>query len=100
MDLRKRKEPKYEISSGVFDDHLGIRDAFNWITSSGKTVPLKEMDINHLRNAIAKINRGDYPLRESLGDTLRRELEYRLAVERETIKNHTKDGQRRTLQGA
>tara|TARA_R110000744_G_scaffold336193_1_gene441520 strand:- start:685 stop:987 length:303 start_codon:yes stop_codon:yes gene_type:complete len=100
MDLRKRKEPKYDISSGVFDDHLRIRNAFNWTTSSGNTIPLKEMDINHLRNAIAKINRGDHPQREHLGDTLSRELEYRLAVEREIIKNHTKDEQRRTLQGA
>lgn len=57
MEL-KRKKLKYNKQSLIIVNYGLVRDVTSYIsTSSGKSMLVKEMNINHLKNAIAKIKR-------------------------------------------
>jgi hypothetical protein len=99
MELRKRKVFKYDMNSEEMKNHVMTRENFIWTTQQMKSIVLKDLDSNHLKNIVAKIKRGDHASKEMHLDTLQFEISYR-AVEQELItKNHSKDGKKRSLQG-
>lgn len=51
--LRERKKPKYS-----FDQMYEItRSVFEWKTSAGKEVCIKDLNTNHIKNILRKIGR-------------------------------------------
>ena len=99
MELRKRKVPRYTMYSLIIVNHGIARRAMSWTSESGNVTPLKTMNINHLKNAIAKIKRGHHPKKESFLPTLELELIYRETEENHNNKIKTKHGKKRSLEG-
>jgi hypothetical protein len=54
--LPKRRKFKWNKSSKDIQNHIKNRDMI-WESQNGKQTDIKGMDINHLKNAIAKIKR-------------------------------------------
>lgn len=73
--LPKRKEFKWTKDSSVFYQHSG--DRFRVYTdSAGKAMTIMQMDKNHIKNVLAKINRTD-GWRLNWKEVLETELIYR-----------------------
>ena len=73
--LPTRKEFKWNKKSKELIDHVSNRDVI-YETSSGKTILIKNMDTNHVKNSLKKIERDD-GYRQSAKDILKLELIYR-----------------------
>tara|TARA_B100000768_G_C11209014_1_gene345152 strand:+ start:189 stop:431 length:243 start_codon:yes stop_codon:yes gene_type:complete len=54
--LPKRKDFKWNEDSSLFLDHSSKRNTI-YIDSTGKNRTIKEMDTNHIKNVLNKINR-------------------------------------------
>lgn len=68
---------KIDINKDEISNHKDLRCYFEWESSNGSKKTLKNLDHNHLKNIIAKIERGDLNSRLTSLSTLRTELKYR-----------------------
>ena len=94
----QRKKSKYHEKSDLMLEHGRVRDDLMWTTSTGKNMTLPEMDTNHLKNAMAKIQRGDHKEREHMFETLKMEKIYREVYSLDKIKlKKNEQPKRRTL---
>lgn len=73
--LPKRKSFKWNKDSVEVIGHLADREYIHK-TSKGKEIAVKNLDVNHIKNIIAKVGREE-PWREVLLIVLRFELVYR-----------------------
>lgn len=62
----------------ISEGHEVIRSEKVWISSNGRETLLKDMDKNHLQNAINKIIRGELESRVDSLPVLNDELTYRI----------------------
>ena len=75
--ILKKKKFHLTLDSKIMLAHELIRNNLSWTSSNGQTKLYKDIDINHLKNIIAKIDRGELDDRlHSLFD-LKNELDYR-----------------------
>ena len=95
--LPKRKPFKYNEKSKIIVEHGNQREDLTWQTSAGRILSLPEMDTNHLKNAIAKIKRGDHQNREHMLETLITEKIYREVYSLSKIKKKNEGPKRREL---
>ena len=77
MALRKRRKFKYSVGSEEMIKHSEHGRTTTWTSSNGNQVSVMDMDSNHIKNAIAKIERGELMLRENMIPILKMELIYR-----------------------
>jgi hypothetical protein len=77
MNILKKKEFHLTINSRVIKAHGLIRNAIYWESTNGDKKVYRELDTNHLKNIIAKIERGDLSNRLHQLFDLRNELDYR-----------------------
>ena len=54
--IPKRKEYKWNKISEELIEHNKVRGSI-YKTSRGKNIPIKDLDINHIKNILAKIKR-------------------------------------------
>lgn len=98
MEL-KRKKSNLNVNAEWINHHEFIRENYSWKTSKSKAVKLTDMDENHIKNAINKINRGDYQGYQ--GDRLlilKSELKYRSVQKKRKLNLiKEKNGRKRTL---
>lgn len=88
MGLPKRKQFKWSLSSKQIQIHTKVRkkDEFVWESSNGKQFYIEQMDINHIKNAIAKIERGEYDWsRERFLKLFKIELIYREIINKQKL---------------
>lgn len=65
------------LESKTMIDHADMREYLIWTSSNGKECTYEFLDVNHLRNIVAKMERGELSDRlEHLFD-LKNELNYR-----------------------
>lgn len=76
MFLTKKKF-SHALDSPIMEKHKQVRDTFEWASQNGHIKKLSGMDINHLKNIIAKIDRGDLESRKHYLFDLKNELIYR-----------------------
>lgn len=76
MALRKRKEFKYTLQSKIIKQHVNDR-LLSWTSSNGDMKKICDMDRNHIKNALAKIERGELDSRKAIVPKLKTELIYR-----------------------
>jgi hypothetical protein len=81
--ILKKKKYYLAFDSPVMVGHRITRKEFKWVSSNGSAKIISELDINHLRNIIAKMERGELEDRIHLRFDLANELEYR------TLENNT-----------
>lgn len=58
MGLKPRKKFKYDKESPSIIAHIHNRNQI-WESQNGRKTEIKDMDINHIKNCIAKIKRED-----------------------------------------
>ena len=96
--LPVRKKFKWNKDSSIIKRHHDLRDVFTWTSSNGRITPLPEMDSNHIKNALAKFERGESNCTDSEVLYLRRESMYREIYKINKIEKKIKNG-KRTLEG-
>ena len=79
MALPKRKEFKWALDSDAIKHHIKFNRDMIWESKNGKKTVLMEMDVNHLKNCVAKITREKNWKKEYL-DKLKTELIYRQLI--------------------
>jgi hypothetical protein len=88
MKLPPRKKLKWNLQSEVIRFHKNyVRDVEQWESSNGSVQFYSEMDINHIKNCVAKIKREEWKL-DCLAN-LEMELIYR------QLTNQKRDGNER-----
>jgi len=75
--ILKKKKFHVSLESKLMRQHHDAREVLSWTSSNGKTSYLCELDVNHLKNIIAKIERGELDERMHLLFDLKNELDYR-----------------------
>lgn len=75
--ILKKKKFNVSLNSLEMRRHQTLRDVSSWTSSNGKNALIKDLDINHLKNIIAKIDRGELQERLHLLFDLKNELNYR-----------------------
>lgn len=75
--ILKKKKFYTTIDSDIMSNHSEIREATKWTSSNGVSKLYKDLDINHLKNILAKFERGE--LEEKLDQLfdLKNELDFR-----------------------
>lgn len=68
---------KIDINKREMEVHKDLRDSFHWESSNGARKLLKDLDHNHLKNIIAKIERGELDNSLTSLSLLKTELKYR-----------------------
>lgn len=93
--MLKRRKSTLNENSKIIIEHGKNRDKLIWISANGHSRTLPEMDTNHIKNAIAKIQRGDLEERRHQLQDLITEKIYREVLSVSKQKNtNTKDEQR------
>ena len=77
MGLRPRKESRWDIENKDIQNHIHNDRGTVWVSSNGNNISIANMDINHLKNAIAKVERGELESRLHILVILKLELIYR-----------------------
>tara|TARA_R110000772_G_scaffold62137_6_gene139695 strand:- start:2179 stop:2424 length:246 start_codon:yes stop_codon:yes gene_type:complete len=75
--ILKKKAFHVTMSSSLMQAHKAIRDVVHWDSSNGTRKLYKELDINHLKNIVAKIERGELDDRLHQLFDLKNEIDYR-----------------------
>lgn len=75
--ILKKKTFHITIDSRLMKAHEEIRNTVSWKSSNGAQKLYKELDVNHLRNIIAKIERGELEGRLHQLFDLKNEINYR-----------------------
>ena len=88
MGLRPRRPPKWDLKSEIMQNHVHNDRGLIWTSSNGSTKSIAVMDINHIKNALAKIKRGELDNRKNMVPVLEMELLYRAVCDI----NEKKDG--------
>ena len=83
MKILSKKNFVYTPGDFVFEEHIDLRESITWTSQNGKVTLLKDIDINHLKNIIAKIERGELDEKKHLLFDLKQELNYRVAKKHE-----------------
>jgi hypothetical protein len=67
------------LESKTMIDHADMREHLIWTSSNGKECTYEFLDVNHLRNIVAKMERGELSLKQGLEHLfdLKNELNYR-----------------------
>jgi len=77
MTILKKKAFHVTIDSRLMKAHEQIRNTISWTSSNGTQKLYKELDVNHLKNIIAKIERGELEDRLHQLFDLKNEIDYR-----------------------
>ena len=88
MGLPERKKLKYALDSDLMIIHVKHRELLMWVSkSSGREIPIAEMDTNYIKNAINRVKQ-DYDInRMNLIEDLKVELIYRSLVDKKENNN-------------
>jgi hypothetical protein len=78
MNFLKRKTFKWTMNDEFIIDHERDRNIV-WESTGGKKTTIMDMNINHLRNVISKMEKGQYSknIRSFIQPILKTELIYR-----------------------
>tara|TARA_B110000285_G_C14539802_1_gene344495 strand:+ start:29 stop:349 length:321 start_codon:yes stop_codon:yes gene_type:complete len=95
--LPGRKKFKLDKNSDEILRHEALRGIIQWVGSGNKTVNLVRMDTNHIKNAIAKFQRGELPMKEGAIMDLINEKMYREVHQIGKLEKPEKTNGRRTL---
>lgn len=79
--LRKRRQPRWDLKSEIIQNHINNDRGLTWTSSNGRVQSIAVMDTNHIKNAIAKFERGELDNRKSIIPVLKMELQYRSVCE-------------------
>tara|TARA_R110002051_G_scaffold63980_1_gene116534 strand:+ start:330 stop:623 length:294 start_codon:yes stop_codon:yes gene_type:complete len=82
--MLKRKGFKYSIKDPDMYRHIEAGRELIWESKNGKKILLRDMDYNHIKNAYAKMKRGEYDhwlLDFSVEKALLMELRFREMIE-------------------
>ncbi len=77
MGLPKRKKFKWSMQDEAIQNHVNNDRGLTWTSSNGKTQSIAIMDSNYIKNAIAKVERGEKNGGKFLLPVLKLELIYR-----------------------
>jgi hypothetical protein len=77
MMILKKKAFHVTIESRLMKAHEQIRNTIYWTSSNGVAKLYKDLDINHLKNIVAKIERGELDDRLHQLFDLKNEIDYR-----------------------
>lgn len=81
MGLKPRRPPKWDLKSEVMQNHVQNDRGLTWTSSNGSHKSIAVMDTNHIKNALAKIKRGELDNRKNMVPVLEMELLYRSVCE-------------------
>ena len=91
MALRPRRPPKWDLKSEIMQNHVNNDRGFIWTSSNGSTKSIAVMDINHIKNALAKIKRGELDNRKNMIPVLEMELLYRSICEKQELNGEQRE---------
>ena len=81
MGLKPRKPPKWDLKSEIMQNHINNERGITWTSENGNQQAIAIMDTNHIKNALAKIQRGEYEHKKNMAPVLEMELHYRSICE-------------------
>lgn len=91
MALRPRRPPKWDLKSEIMQNHVNNNRGLIWTSSNGSTKSIAVMDINHIKNALAKIKRGELDNRKNMIPVLEMELLYRSICEKQELNGEQRE---------
>lgn len=77
MDLFEKAEFHMSTDDAWFKQHQKVRQVKTWTSMNGSEALIMSLDSNHLKNIVAKIERGEHVEREDYLETMRAEVDYR-----------------------
>lgn len=91
MGLRPRRPPKWDLKSEIMQNHVDNDRGLIWTSSNGSTKSIAVMDMNHIKNALAKIKRGELDNRKNMVPVLEMELLYRAVCEKQELNERQRE---------
>ena len=95
MGLRPRRPPKWDLKSEIMQSHVSNDRGLIWTSSNGATKSIAVMDTNHIKNALAKIKRGELDNRKNMVPVLEMELLYRAVCEKQELDEEQREHKHR-----
>jgi len=80
MNILTKKEFHLTLDSRIMKAHVIVRNTIYWKSSNGNSIMLGHLDVNHLKNIIAKIDRGELEEKTHQLFDLKNELNYRTLI--------------------